>query len=141
MLPDRVSKTYIYLNFNLYYITSQISENLYIYSNNAITHVLPSLIISSINSTCKHYSVSLIRESAVDNHPPAGIPRKTDVTLTSMRNDEVSSTSIRRHAGTICPLGSFYGHAPRNFDACRYSYLRQNQYDLEPLIAFKLRMS
>ena len=36
---------------------------------------------------------------------PAGTRRKNDVVLTSMRCDDVASTSIRRHFGTICPLG------------------------------------
>ena len=33
--------------------------------------------------------------------------RKNDVVLTSMRRNYVASTFIRRHFGTLCPLGSF----------------------------------
>ena len=36
---------------------------------------------------------------------PAGTRRQNDVVLTSMRRDDVASTSVRRHFGTICPLG------------------------------------
>ena len=37
---------------------------------------------------------------------PADIRRKNDVVLTSMRRDDVASTSIQHHFGTICSLGS-----------------------------------
>ena len=36
---------------------------------------------------------------------PAGIWCKNDVVLTSMRRDDVASTSIQRHFDTKCPLG------------------------------------
>ena len=38
---------------------------------------------------------------------PMGTLRKNDVVLTSMRREDVASMSIRRHFGTICPLGTF----------------------------------
>ena len=36
-----------------------------------------------------------------------GIWCQNDVVLTSMRRDDVASTSIRRHFGTKCLLGNF----------------------------------
>ena len=37
---------------------------------------------------------------------PAGLQRKNDVVLPEMRHDDVASTSIRRHFGSICLLGT-----------------------------------
>ena len=40
---------------------------------------------------------------------PVGIWCQNDVVLTSMRRDDVASTSIQRHFDTKCPLG-FFSH-------------------------------
>ena len=40
---------------------------------------------------------------------PVGTQDKNDAVLTSMRRDDVASTSIRRHFDTICSLGFFHG--------------------------------
>ena len=39
---------------------------------------------------------------------PVGIWCQNDVVLTSMRRDDVASTSIQRHFDTKCPLGEVF---------------------------------
>ena len=45
----------------------------------------------------------------------------------SMRRDEVASTSILRHFGTICPIGS---NLSKNGQLCIYTVKGPRKYDL-----------
>ena len=56
---------------------------------------------------------------------PAGICHKNGVVLTSMRRDDVASTSILCHFGTKCPLGNFKNKFQLHVN---YSELEISQY-------------
>ena len=67
--------------------------------------VVPMVILFSTVIFVKwRYTDLVIKRYAVI---PVGIWCQNDVVLTSMQRHHVASTSIRRHFGTKCPLGSF----------------------------------
>ena len=71
--------------------------------NNSVIFILPSFLNTGY-SLRKEFA-PLGANSFLQGNP-AGTRRKNDVVLTSMRRDDVASTSIQRHFVTKCPLGN-----------------------------------
>ena len=84
------------------------SDFLQIYLNLDILMLVsfPQFNYQILRCTASLYQID--RKKEMGNANPADKWCKNDVVLTSMRGNYVALTSIRRHFGTKCPLGTFW---------------------------------